>query len=92
MRLMWIIVALCAIGVARVHLQRMEIEARHEIQKQHTAQVDLRRTLWDQQVDLGYLTAPAAVNRRAEEMSLDLSPKIDEPRMVLGARREADVP
>jgi len=73
MRLALIIVSLAATAVGLVHLRRAETSAAHEIQAQRAAQVELRRRLWDQQVELGWLTAPHEVRRRADEMSLRLS-------------------
>ena len=66
MRWATLIVILAAIAVTLVNLRRREIAVRHKIQLMQTQQVSLRRKLWDQQVRLGYLTAPGAIRDRAE--------------------------
>lgn len=73
MRLALIIVCLTSIAVARVHLRRCELLARHDSQELANRQVELRRALWDQQVRMSYLTAPAKVRQQAIEMSLGRS-------------------
>jgi len=75
MRLLAVILALGAMAIALVHIRRAEIGAAHETQVLRAEQVRLRRVLWDQQVELGRLTAPGQVQRRAEEMSLGLTEK-----------------
>ena len=72
MRFAMVIVSLAAIAVALVHIRRAEITARHEIQSLQLKQVDQRRRMWDQQIRLSQLTAPAQVRKRVDEMSLDL--------------------
>lgn len=72
MRLAVVIAALALMAVTLVHLRRGELGIRHEIQRLQTQEIFLRRTLWDQQIRLGYLTAPSEILRRAEEMSLNL--------------------
>jgi hypothetical protein len=66
MRLATVILVLAGIAVALVHVRREEIAVRHEIQRLQIRRVALRRTLWEQQVRLGYLAAPEEVRRRAE--------------------------
>jgi len=68
-RIAVVIVALAAVAVALVQVRRREITVRHEIQRLQTQQVSLRRTLWDQQARLGYLTAPKEIRRRMAEVS-----------------------
>jgi hypothetical protein len=68
LRLALIIVCLTSIAVARVHLRRCELLARHDSQELANRQVELRRALWDQQVRMSYLTAPAKVRQQAIEM------------------------
>ena len=70
MRLAFVIVALAAVAVGLVQLRRREIGIRHEIQQIRLKRVALRRTLWDQQVRLGYLTGPQQINRRVEDSPL----------------------
>jgi len=67
-----VILLLGCIAVTLVHIRRAEITARHEIQRHQIKQVKLRRKLSDQQVRLGYLTSPGEVDKRAQEMKLDL--------------------
>jgi cell division protein FtsL len=71
-RFAMVIVSLAAIAVSLVHIRRAEITARHDIQSLQLRQVEQRRRMWDQQVRLGQLTAPAQIRKRAEEMSLGL--------------------
>lgn len=72
MRLAFVIISLTVIAVALIHIRRTELAARCEIQRLQLEQVTLRRTMWDQQVRMGHLTAPSEVHRRAEQMALDL--------------------
>ena len=84
MRIAVIILALAGTAVILVHLRRAEATLRHETQQLGFQQIKLRRTLWDQQITLGYLAAPAEVRRRSEEMSLDLVPKDGAPAKPAG--------
>lgn len=70
-----IILSLAVMAVGLVHLRRAELIARHEAQWLQLEQVKLRRQLWDQQMTLSTLVAPAEVRRRSEEMCLDLVEK-----------------
>lgn len=72
MRIAIVILSLAVMAVGLVHLRRAELIARHESQQLQLQQVKLRRQLWDQQINLSYLAAPAEVRRRSEEMCLDL--------------------
>jgi len=69
-RLGLVIVCMAAIAVALVHLRRQELDVRHEVQGVEAYQVRLRRMLWHQERDLGYLTAPAKVHDRAVRMAI----------------------
>lgn len=71
MRFALIIVCLTSIAVARVHLRRAELVARHDAQELANRQIELRRALWDQQVRMGYLTAPAKVRRQVLGMATE---------------------
>ena len=82
MRLGIIIIALAAIAVALVQIRRDEMIARHRLQTVRAAQVKIRRTLWEQQVRLGELTAPRVVRHRAAEMALGLVDKAEAQRNV----------
>ena len=73
MRLAAVIVILAAIAVGLVHVRRAETIDRHQIQRLQLHRARLRRTLWDQQVRLGYLTAPGQIRRRSQKMALDLN-------------------
>ena len=72
-RLAIILTALAAIGVARVELGRRADRTRHQVHKDLTRQVMLRRHLWDQRVRIGKMLAPNEVRRRTVEMALDLT-------------------
>ena len=73
MRLAVVILAMAVIAIGLVQIRRSELAARHEIQLLKARDTELRRAVWDQQVRLGYLTAPSEVLRRADEMSLGLT-------------------
>ena len=88
MRLAIVIVSVTAIAVGLVHLRRTEIATRHRIRRLSAEQVRLRRALWDQQVRLGELTAPARVQQRAEEMALGLSHKSAQVERSAGAAQQ----
>lgn len=76
MRIAAIILALAAVAVSKVHLRRAETRANHEIHRLQLRQITLRRTLYDQQVILGGLTAPMQVRRRAELMDARLTDQL----------------
>ena len=73
MRMVVIILALGAIAITLVHVRHTQTLTRHEIQKLQEEQIKLRRTLWDQQVQMGYVFSPTELRRRAEEMGLELT-------------------
>lgn len=66
-----IIIMLTVIGVCLVHIRRQQVSCAHEIERLRSRQVVLRRQLWDQQVRLGYLTAPG---RLQDSLDPPLSP------------------
>jgi hypothetical protein len=68
-RLAVVIAILGGIAVGLVQLRRREIVVRHEIQRMQEQQIGLRRRLWDQQVRLGYLTAPREIHHRLDSAS-----------------------
>ena len=74
-RLVLVIFSLAAIAVGQVHIRRADATVCHEIQQLQRRQVSLRRRLWDQQVRLGYLTAPDELRHRAGLMALQLTEK-----------------
>lgn len=69
MRLAVVIAILGGIAVGLVQLRRREIVVRYEIQRMQEQQLRLRRKLWDQQVKLGYLTAPHEIHHRLDSAS-----------------------
>jgi hypothetical protein len=86
LRLAIVIVALAAMAVSLVHIRRAEVIARHEAQRFQLQEMKLRRRLWDQQITLSYLTTPAEVRRRSEEMCLGL---VEKDRSALNAKDKA---
>jgi len=83
-RLGFLIVCMAVLAVTLVHIRRSELVARHQIQRLEAYQVRLRRTLWRQERDMGYLTAPAQVRRRAMRMAL-IPPDGELPAELAGA-------
>ena len=71
MRFAVVILVLAAIAAGLVHIRRRQAVCCHEIQSLQIRRIALRRKLWDQNVRLGYLTAPHQVRRRVEEMVLN---------------------
>jgi hypothetical protein len=72
MKLSIVIVCLAAIAAGVVHFRRERTHLRNEVQTLEGRQVTLRRDLWDQQVRLAWLIAPAEVQRRARDLALPL--------------------
>ncbi len=72
MRWAIVILSLAAIGVLRVQMIRIEKAARSEIQRLDEQQVTLNRAWWDQDNRLAIIKAPHNVQKRAEQMALDL--------------------
>ena len=70
MRLAAIILGLTAMALVHVHMEQRRLSARREIQQLQMRQVTLRRRMWDQQVELGKITAPQEVRRRADQMAV----------------------
>jgi len=70
-----LVVAMTAIAVGLIDLRGEERTARHEAQRLQLRQVELRRKLWDQQLELGELTAPGRVREQVKGVSLDLVEK-----------------
>ena len=77
MRWAIILIALTAVGAALVHFRRDEVRHRHEIRRLTRQQVRLRRSLWDQQVQLSELTSPQRVRGFVTTGSLDLVDRTD---------------
>jgi len=78
-RISLIIGTLAAIAVGMVHLRRNETRAHHQIHRLQIQQVQLRRTLYDQQRTLGVLTAPKRVEQRARRMDTRLIHRLGDP-------------
>jgi len=72
-RISLIIVALAAIAVGLVHLRREQTRVAYQTQRAQIRQVELRRRLCDQQVELGRLTNPQCVRRRASQLDIALT-------------------
>jgi hypothetical protein len=73
MRISLVIMALAAIAVAVVHVHREDTRTQHAVQQLQIRQIELRRKLYDQQAELGHLTAPPLVRRRAEVLDIALT-------------------
>ena len=84
MKLAMVVVCLAAIAAGLVHVRRTRTQLRNEIHRLHSQQIRLRRDLWDQQVGLGWLLAPAEVRRRAEELAVPLVDRSRAPGSRLG--------
>lgn len=82
MRLAIVIISLAAIAVTLIHIRRMELGARHEIEQLKMQQVSLRRTMADQDVRKSHLLAPEGIDSRREALSLDLVPSDPSKRRV----------
>jgi len=72
-----LVVAMAAIAVGLIDLRGAERTARYEAQRLQFRQVELRRKLWDQQIELGELTAPRRVREQVKGVSLDLVEKTE---------------
>lgn len=66
MRFAWIIVALAAISAAAVRLCLEQARIRSEMYSLEARRLTVRRSLWDQQLRLGELTAPQHIRMLAE--------------------------
>jgi hypothetical protein len=76
MRLAFIIVCLCATAVALVRIRTDENVLRNRmLTLQQYYEIDVPRQLWEQQVELSYLTSPIQVQNRAQELALQLVDK-----------------
>lgn len=73
MRLSWVIFLMAIIGVAKVHLANRQTALRTEcLVKLPAERLEIRRTLWEQQVKLAELTAPQQLRLRSREWALDI--------------------
>ncbi len=73
MRFAMLIVALTAIAVAFVQVERAEVRANHEIRQYQAQQISLHRELGNQQLNLSELTSPSRVRQAASALALGLS-------------------
>ena len=85
-RLVIIILGVVFIALLLLHIRREEAALRHDVQQSLTRQMTLRRTLWDQRMEIANLVAPAEIRRRAREMTLNLTQE-DESRSDLARRK-----
>jgi len=72
MRLCFVIACMAGIGVGLVHLRKSESVARHQLLQLEKRHTPLRRTSFQQESDLGYLTTPEKVEERTERMNLEI--------------------
>jgi hypothetical protein len=80
MRLAWIIIGLTAISATVVHLRCRQSQTRTEMYALESQRVQVRRTLWEQQVRLGDLTSPQNIRRLTFDWPLEIvSPGEVEP-------------
>lgn len=75
MKLAIVIVCLAAIATGVVHMRHARRRLGNEVQTLQSRQIVLRRELWEQQIHLGWLVAPAELRRRTQEMDLPLVEK-----------------
>jgi hypothetical protein len=72
-RIALVIMALAAVAVGMIYIRRAETRANHEVYRLQLIQVHLRCRVYDQQAELGRLTAPKDVRQRAEKMDVGLT-------------------
>ncbi len=73
MRFVFVIIVVAAIAVAMVHLRGEEFACRHELQAQRIRQDELRKRLWEQQVQLGKLIETERIRNLAKQLPLELT-------------------
>lgn len=74
--------ALAAVAVGMIYIRRAETRAHHEVYRLKLEQAHLRLRVYDQQAELGRLTAPKDVRQRAEKMDVGLTFNSGEPSVV----------
>lgn len=91
MRFAMIILCLTAIAITLVHLRRIETATTAQVQRLSARQLQLRRQLWSQQLQLGGLTSPDQTKKRVEQMSLELTDRAvnSEPDRHTGSSKAA---
>jgi len=94
MRWAMVIIAMAAVAMGVVHVERELVRHRYEMRQSDREYVRLRRALWDQQVQLGQVTSPTRIRQLVEAHSLNLADRATEGRDVLtsAARVERPVP
>lgn len=73
MRMILVIAALAGIAVGLVRIRRSQLQVAHERRSIQSRHVQVRREIWDQEVRLGHLLSPSAIQWRAETMALELA-------------------
>jgi hypothetical protein len=71
MRLCFVIACFAGIGVGVVHFRKAELVAKNQLVQLERRHEPLRRTSFQQESDLGHLTAPKEVEQRAARMNID---------------------
>jgi hypothetical protein len=84
MKLAMVIVCLAAIAAGVIHFRTERMHLRHQVQSMETQQVSLRRDLWDQQVRMAWLVAPAEVRKRAQDLALPMVDRAHLPGSPVG--------
>lgn len=72
MRLAWIIIGLAAISATVVHLRCRQSQNRTEMQTLDSQRVQVRRTIWEQQLRMGDLTSPQNIRRLTVDWPLEV--------------------
>ena len=73
MRWAVVIIGLAAVAAGLVQIRRSEIRQRYEMRQLALDQIQLRRDLYDQQMQLSEMTSPQTVRAAVEVKALDLA-------------------
>ena len=73
MRLGIIIIGMTLIAACLVVIRREDVRLRHEIQLTQTKHIELRREVWDRQMELAHLLTPTSIQYRIEALDIGLS-------------------
>ena len=84
MRMAFVIVSLAGIAAGLVSIRRAQVVVRYDTQMLRVRRLELRRQLWDQQVQLGRLTSPSQLRQRIQRMSLPVSERPGGGRREIG--------
>ncbi len=71
-RIILIILALTAIGIGVVQIRQRQNLAKAEMYRLEASRLEVRRTLWEQQVKMGELSSPQKSDQRGRDWPLDL--------------------